>query len=475
MAGGSAPEVNDWQTVEHPSVNDWQDVKPEPKKEIGTEPASISGTASVMSDQARRAASAAWDSLSSIPSALLHPVDALHKAFNYTAEAIGRVKKATSAGDAKAAVLGTLGSIPLVGPPAEQIASEIDQGKYPEAIGHAAALRIMGETPGLTGKLPAAGRAIGEVAGQPGTMPLIAGAGEVAAAPVALTYGHPFVAAGSLARGIQNLKKGFAARAAARTPASITPSTPPGVTNPADVVPREPQFAEMPPTPAARPFVVAPRAAPPIRPPDVIPREPQFEEMPPLRPPSALPEAPAPEAVVNTKALDDIAKSMAGKPYEKLSETSKAGVRAIADRMNMAASPVATAPTPTGPAAAAQALAEETGQSGTIPFSAPKYVKADQAAGRSSLEPEGFKIDARAQRSQTARTLADSLAGKIPAFHLNAMNDAGWDSLARSNPELNIPSGKGPRQKLLEETIFELRRRERAAQPAQALQTELAK
>jgi ddrB-like ParB superfamily domain len=168
------------------------------------QPASLSGVTEVMGDQAKRAVGAAWETLSSIPGMVFHPFNTASKAFNYTSDAIGRVRAATSAGDKKEAALSALGAIPLAGPAAEQIAREVDQGKYAEAIGHAAALRILSEAqgglakipyseiPGAVGDAAKAARPVVEAALKAGGPDVAMGAGKVAAGAALDKMGAPY-------------------------------------------------------------------------------------------------------------------------------------------------------------------------------------------------------------------------------------------------------------------------------------------
>ncbi len=127
-----------------PGVYSASDIQP-----IGQQPASLAGAGEVMGDQAKRAIGAAWDTISSLPGLVMHPLDALQKAHAYTTDAIKRLREADNPKDA---VMSAIGSVPLVGPAGEQIAREIDAGQYPEAIGHAAALRLLAEAPGAIGE-----------------------------------------------------------------------------------------------------------------------------------------------------------------------------------------------------------------------------------------------------------------------------------------------------------------------------------
>ncbi len=214
---------------------------------------SIAGTASVMGNQAGRAAGAAWDTISSIPGLAMHPIDAMQKAFSYTADAVGRVKAAVSAGDKKQAVLSAVGAIPLAGPAAEQILREIDAGQYPEAIGHAAAFRMLAEVPGVPEGLkkaaPAASAAVDatmNLARSPGVAQILGGAGEAAVGAGTMVH-SPVVGAGIAMRGLGDVVKGFGKRAAADAPrpASSVPVGAPAAL-PADAMRGVPQFDEMP-------------------------------------------------------------------------------------------------------------------------------------------------------------------------------------------------------------------------------------
>lgn len=82
-----------------------------------------------------------------IPEALggVGPVNTLKGMFNYGADAIGRTRKALSAGNYGEAAKSAVGAIPMIGAPAEQITREATEGKIPEAIGHAGGIWLGGK------------------------------------------------------------------------------------------------------------------------------------------------------------------------------------------------------------------------------------------------------------------------------------------------------------------------------------------
>jgi hypothetical protein len=134
-------------------------------KPLADQPASVSGIAQTMGDQAKRFIGAAWENLN--PSGLLHPIDTAHAAFNATTDAVDRTRKALNSGDHAGAVKAMVGAIPLVGPAGEQIVKDINDGKYAEAMGHAAGLRLALEAPKAAGKLAGTVSTVAKVATDP--------------------------------------------------------------------------------------------------------------------------------------------------------------------------------------------------------------------------------------------------------------------------------------------------------------------
>ncbi len=219
----------------------------------GAEPASLGGTASTMADQAKRALGAAWETVSGVGHLLTtNPATTAKQAFAYTSDAIGRVKDAAGKGDYQGAAIALLGSVPLVGPQAEQIVGEIHDGKYAEAIGHAAALRALAEAPEAIGKLPGAAASISNSAGdvaaalkagaKAGGRDVAVGAAKTGAGAAIITYGpnaiadtvagYPLVRAGGsqIVKGVQAgtnaAKQAFADAKAAAARGDAAPRIP---------------------------------------------------------------------------------------------------------------------------------------------------------------------------------------------------------------------------------------------------------
>jgi hypothetical protein len=137
-----------------------QNATPEKKEPpLGDQPWSVSGTASVMADQAKRGLGAAAENLNPVAAfnALIHLPTTATNSFHATVDALDRTEKALKAKDYKEAATSLTGAVPLLGPAGEQILREIQQGKYAEAIGHAAGLRASFEIPW---KLPGAARTV---------------------------------------------------------------------------------------------------------------------------------------------------------------------------------------------------------------------------------------------------------------------------------------------------------------------------
>ena len=121
---------------------------------LGDQPASFSGVARTMGNQALRAGGAAAENLNPMPliRAAAHPIDTAKSMFGATSNAVGRTREAVSRGQYGEAAKSAVGAIPIVGPQAEQIAREATGGQIPEAIGHAGGLALAGKVPGLVGK-----------------------------------------------------------------------------------------------------------------------------------------------------------------------------------------------------------------------------------------------------------------------------------------------------------------------------------
>lgn len=110
----------------------------------GDQPASVSGVAHVMGDQAKRFLGAAAETLNpmNVIHAVIHPADTASAAFGSTVDALDRFDAARKKGDWKDAATSLAGAVPMLGPAAEQVIREIQDGKYSEAMGHAAGLRL---------------------------------------------------------------------------------------------------------------------------------------------------------------------------------------------------------------------------------------------------------------------------------------------------------------------------------------------
>jgi len=123
------------------------------------------------------------------------------------------------------------GAVPIVGPPAQQIATEVGEGKYAEAAGHAGALAAIPLAPALL-KTPgaiargtvSAGKAVGRAANAPGVTQIAGGAAEAALGTGLMLKGH-WYGGYPLGRGITDIKKGLQARKVAAEKARQIPAT----------------------------------------------------------------------------------------------------------------------------------------------------------------------------------------------------------------------------------------------------------
>lgn len=409
------------------------------------------------------------------------------KALDQTGTELTAAKDALKSGNYNRALYHTVRAVPVLGPLADQAQEEVSKGDVGAALGDTAGLLIANRgaraIPEAAAAIPEIPGKIADIAAKPGVRPIAAGAAEVAAAGPALYAGHPYVAGGAFLRGVQNIKAGLAARRAAAQP--VAPIQEPGVTDPANVVTREPQFEEMPPAPPARPFVSPETPAPPAQPPSVITKEPQFEEMGPIPPQREFTPQPKANPVEEGVTLDAIGKSLAGKRFSALTPAQQTTARQLASRLGSKTAPVevepqgATALPPQAetvsniakptPQEAAQALAAETGQEGTIPFSKPAYQKRDAAAGQPSVEPEGFKMLNRAERHERAVSLSNALHGAgVTAEDLAGVKTTDLPTIGK-HAGVEIPATDSARRALLDEALFELRRKQRATAAAQAM------
>jgi len=111
---------------------------------IADQPASVSGVLHTMGDQAKRFMGAAAETLNpaNVVHAVIHPADTAHAAFGATVDALDRFDAAKQKGDWKEAATSLAGAVPMLGPAAEQVIREIEEGKHAEAMGHAAGLRL---------------------------------------------------------------------------------------------------------------------------------------------------------------------------------------------------------------------------------------------------------------------------------------------------------------------------------------------
>src|SRR5579872_244113 len=248
---------------------------------IGQQPASFSGVAQVMGDQAMRGLGAAWENFSPLKAArALLPWNVGETAKGIVQgpiDAFQRSKTALQAGKEPEAAQSAVGMIPLVGTPAEQITRDIVAGKYPEAVGHAGGLAAMGYLPKVAG---AAARVV-PAAASAGGADIASGLAKGAAGYVASKY-LPF---GDIAdallgfniakSGVKQLGGGLKSAYQAGK-AALTGEAPPAI----------------PPPPAASGTVPTPEVAAP-----------------------AAVAAPEPNAPVS---LDDISNGYFGKPFNKL-------------------------------------------------------------------------------------------------------------------------------------------------------------
>ncbi len=305
----------------------------------GAEAVSLSGTASTMADQAKRALGAAWETVSGVGHLLTtNPATTAKNAFAYTSDAIGRVKDAAGKGDYQGAAIALLGSIPLAGPQAEQIVGEIHDGKYAEAIGHAAALRALAEAPEAIGKLPGAAANIANSASdvaaalkagaKAGGKDVAVGAAKTAAGAGIITYGpnaiadtvagYPLVRAGG-----SQIVKGVQAGANAAKQAFVNAKA---AAARGDVAPRTPVWQGPPPSPEPEPAPQGPLQRPAL-PSGRKPGGPAID--------TATGEIVPPSATQNEPQVTKIPAAHEGEPAKDFSAAPRdAKVKALADTMD---------------------------------------------------------------------------------------------------------------------------------------------
>lgn len=396
-----------------------------PAPATGDQPATFSGVASLMGSQAKRAMGAAWDTISSTPGLVLHPVDAMQKAFAYTADAVGRVQNATSHGDTKEAILSGLGAIPLAGPAAEQIAREIDGGNYAEAIGHAAALRVLSEAPkaipavvkGTVGAAKTVAAIPAAVRAAAAADPELAAAGSrLGSNAIKAVPGGSNVAAG--VRAAQDLRT-IAARLRTPTPVPEAPAA-------------QPQPTGLTIQPAAR------IATPPVAAPTPASYAPPVTSTTPL---PAAPAAPAPPF----------------NPYSSTSDPAALTTRAAQGQTALARpNPLGTMPPAPAPEAAANSAPQST---------APEVTTIPPA--KTVVPPEVFKAKAQVQRGAVLAKLMNE--NDIP--HADAVN-----MTADQQAMLAKAAGITPPSPVTwAEALYQLHRMETTKPPSPALAAALKK
>jgi hypothetical protein len=325
-----------------------------PSKSLGDQPASVGGVASGMANQAGRALGAAWDTAKGVPGALLriaNPVTAaedMTNAFRSNVDATGRARDAFSKGNYGEAAKSAVGAIPLVGPQMEGIARNATEGKLPEAIGQAGALALLPKAvpkviemaprvgPAIMERMPASIAPLSSIgAGIKAATPGVAGGAGLAAAGAVgseMLPGGPgkyvFGAAPALAGGrmmVKGIQEG--AKAFSNPPTGI------------EDIPNAPQGQTLKPLPLPRANLSAAPQAKPVPPPRPGPPIQTAQE---LAPTPTMPAPPLgrgiqvakPEVPITDPMLDDIAKSLGGSRFSKLSPERQSAARALAEKIS---------------------------------------------------------------------------------------------------------------------------------------------
>lgn len=296
MSAGAIPTFEQFKASGGiPSFEEFKAASAPKETPIGEQPASVSGVAQTMGDQASRFLSAAWENLNpaNLVKAGLHPINTAHAAFGATVDALDRTEKALKSGDHKEALTSMVGAIPLLGPAGEQIVREIEEGKHAEALGHAAGLRLAFESPKLLkASAPVVAGAIQKAADVSGPLAkgVAAAVPEIPVFPKTIgDLSRPFRAAGDAftaardAQAAEHVAGVPAVPVAAASPAAATESLFPWKPAPqSNGTPLRPPLATRQAVPqvpqAPPPEPVEPRWDPSTLPPDPLASDPKFIE-----------------------------------------------------------------------------------------------------------------------------------------------------------------------------------------------------